>query len=591
LLTYCSDDWKIVMETLWKRCNEVPKNWRCVYKGLQLLEYLIAYGSENCVDDAVSNMGRLKILSNFSYVEETSTGKKIDHGENVRTLAAKLMKLLNDQGAIEELRSKAGKGEFEPYTPRKTPVPTSTSTPPHNSLSKGTGSRSSSVNDFKEIDADSIYSPPRSMRSPPQLNKQGSMRTPRRYLDDGEEKSGTLSNSSSYSDFNDIPQHEEASKLKQQIESLQRKEQEQRQRADELQSQLHSLQDELHSQRKPIEQPIRQYVKQEFQDPRLSITREQRLQIQVDRQTNEIRTLQKERDDAMQQLQKAKREHQDMEQQQKYAQDQLQHIKDELNQVLETKTKELKGEKEQLEQRQKQEGELLRVKIASLEREVGEANRQLDDVRQQLSEERSTREKDRQEADEKLNTVVADVRRLESEKNDLQQRKDTLTQEKEELERKYSQAKKTLGEERVTLSVTREQVEELTKGLQSAVQENERLTTTLSESKVALENSIKEITDLREQLKTSKQESTKALQEAKTLLQKVEGHLNEKKRLEAQVQEIQAQLSQANTELSKKDQTFVDYLTQVKKQRKEQNDQFNELVGRLHEGLNVNKHS
>ncbi len=558
------------MQTLWKRTNEPPKNWRCVYKGLQLLEYLIAYGSEHCVDDAINNIGRLKILSNFSHVEEVQ-GKKTDYGESVRNIAAKLLKLLGDKKAIEDVRARAEKGDFDPYSRKNEPN--------YNSFAKG-DNRSSSVADFQNIDTIdvSIYTPPKSMRTPVK-------RAPRK-TEEGENRSGNLSNSSSYSDFGEAQNNnEELSKLKQQVETWKLREQEQRQRAEDLQNQIHSMQDELHNIKKPIESTVKSYVKPEFQDPRLSVTREQRLQIQVDRQAQEIRKLDTERSEALQKLQQAQRGLQNSDQKRQYAEEQLKTIKDELNQVLEKKTKELKGEKDQLEQRQKQESELLRVKIASLESESKEAKRQADDLRNQLEEERNSRGRDKQDGEQKNNELIDRLQKLGDEKSDLQQRVDRAEKEKEEAELKISQLSRSLGEERVTLSVTREQVEALTQGLQTAVAENTNLATTLNESKVALENSIKEITDLREQLRSSKQESTKALQEAKTLLQKVEAELNEKKRLETQLQQVRDELNQSRTALSTKDQTFGSVISQFEQQRIEQNKQFSELLARVQKDL------
>ncbi|MQM09553.1 hypothetical protein Taro_042428 [Colocasia esculenta] len=37
------------MTMIWKRTNDTGKNWRHVYKGLTVLEYLVAHGSEYIV--------------------------------------------------------------------------------------------------------------------------------------------------------------------------------------------------------------------------------------------------------------------------------------------------------------------------------------------------------------------------------------------------------------------------------------------------------------------------------------------------------------------------------------------------------------
>ncbi|MQM19843.1 hypothetical protein Taro_052856 [Colocasia esculenta] len=39
-------EYQIIMTMIWKRTNDTGKNWRHVYKGLTVLEYLVAHGSE-----------------------------------------------------------------------------------------------------------------------------------------------------------------------------------------------------------------------------------------------------------------------------------------------------------------------------------------------------------------------------------------------------------------------------------------------------------------------------------------------------------------------------------------------------------------
>ncbi|XP_039122136.1 clathrin interactor EPSIN 2-like [Dioscorea cayenensis subsp. rotundata] len=42
---------QMIMNVIWKRINDTGKNWRHVYKGLIVLEYLVAHGSERVIDD------------------------------------------------------------------------------------------------------------------------------------------------------------------------------------------------------------------------------------------------------------------------------------------------------------------------------------------------------------------------------------------------------------------------------------------------------------------------------------------------------------------------------------------------------------
>jgi hypothetical protein len=54
------------------------RQWREIYKALQLLEYLIKHGSERVVDDARSHISTIKMLRNFHYIDD----KGKDEGVN-----------------------------------------------------------------------------------------------------------------------------------------------------------------------------------------------------------------------------------------------------------------------------------------------------------------------------------------------------------------------------------------------------------------------------------------------------------------------------------------------------------------------------
>ncbi|XP_006462443.1 hypothetical protein AGABI2DRAFT_179182 [Agaricus bisporus var. bisporus H97] len=79
------------------------RQWRQIYKALQLLEYLIKHGSERVVDDARSHISTLKMLRNFHYIDE----KGKDEGINVRNRAKELVELLADVEKIRGERRKA----------------------------------------------------------------------------------------------------------------------------------------------------------------------------------------------------------------------------------------------------------------------------------------------------------------------------------------------------------------------------------------------------------------------------------------------------------------------------------------------------
>lgn len=114
-------DFNEIMPTIYRRFMEKEaREWRQIYKALQLLEYLVKHGSERVVDDARSHLATIKILRNFHYIDE----KGKDQGINVRNRAKELADLLSDVDRIRQERRKAranktkytggGNGEFVP---------------------------------------------------------------------------------------------------------------------------------------------------------------------------------------------------------------------------------------------------------------------------------------------------------------------------------------------------------------------------------------------------------------------------------------------------------------------------------------------
>lgn len=92
------------MPMIYKRFTEkAAEEWRQIYKGLQLLEFLIKNGSERVIDDARSHLTLLKMLRQFHYIDPN--GK--DQGVNVRNRAKELADLLSDVERIRAERKKA----------------------------------------------------------------------------------------------------------------------------------------------------------------------------------------------------------------------------------------------------------------------------------------------------------------------------------------------------------------------------------------------------------------------------------------------------------------------------------------------------
>ncbi|PQE20244.1 hypothetical protein CJF30_00001546 [Rutstroemia sp. NJR-2017a BBW] len=93
-----------IMPMIYKRFTEkAAEEWRQIYKGLQLLEFLIKNGSERVIDDARSHLTLLKMLRQFHFIDQN--GK--DQGVNVRNRAKELTELLSDVDRIRAERKKA----------------------------------------------------------------------------------------------------------------------------------------------------------------------------------------------------------------------------------------------------------------------------------------------------------------------------------------------------------------------------------------------------------------------------------------------------------------------------------------------------
>ena len=68
---YNSQNFNEIMPSIYARFMEQEaKQWRQIYKALQLLEYLVKNGSERVVDDARSHIATIKMLGNFYYIDE-----------------------------------------------------------------------------------------------------------------------------------------------------------------------------------------------------------------------------------------------------------------------------------------------------------------------------------------------------------------------------------------------------------------------------------------------------------------------------------------------------------------------------------------
>lgn len=73
-------------------------------KALELLEYLLRFGSDTVISDARERLFQMDALAKrFSMVD----GSGIDRGSGVRARAEHLVRLLNDPGELERVRQEA----------------------------------------------------------------------------------------------------------------------------------------------------------------------------------------------------------------------------------------------------------------------------------------------------------------------------------------------------------------------------------------------------------------------------------------------------------------------------------------------------
>ncbi|EPS68369.1 hypothetical protein M569_06399, partial [Genlisea aurea] len=96
-------EYQMIMTVIWKRINDTGKNWRHVYKGLVVLEYLVAHGSERVIDDIREHAYQISTLSDFQYIDSSGS----DQGNSVRKKSQSLVVLVNDKERVQEVRQKA----------------------------------------------------------------------------------------------------------------------------------------------------------------------------------------------------------------------------------------------------------------------------------------------------------------------------------------------------------------------------------------------------------------------------------------------------------------------------------------------------
>ncbi|CCF60755.1 hypothetical protein KAFR_0L01460 [Kazachstania africana CBS 2517] len=98
--SYDSVDFFEIMDMLDKRLNDKGKYWKHIVKSLTVLDYLVRFGSENCVLWCKENLYVIKTLREFRYEDDTG----IDQGQIIRVKAKELTSLLQDEERLREER-------------------------------------------------------------------------------------------------------------------------------------------------------------------------------------------------------------------------------------------------------------------------------------------------------------------------------------------------------------------------------------------------------------------------------------------------------------------------------------------------------
>lgn len=99
--TYSREDYALIMSVVWQRLGST--RWRCVYKALEVLKYLVMHGSSRCLEDARAAQHHIQTLEHYRFVDPNTHR---DEGENVRTRARLVVAMIADPAILDEEREK-----------------------------------------------------------------------------------------------------------------------------------------------------------------------------------------------------------------------------------------------------------------------------------------------------------------------------------------------------------------------------------------------------------------------------------------------------------------------------------------------------
>jgi len=95
-----------IFEVLWKRVGEKESNWRVVFKSLDLINHILKFGHDRCIDEVRDHSIVIRPLQSFRYYDpDTGT----DRGRGVREISKQILDLVNDRDHLNEVREEAQK--------------------------------------------------------------------------------------------------------------------------------------------------------------------------------------------------------------------------------------------------------------------------------------------------------------------------------------------------------------------------------------------------------------------------------------------------------------------------------------------------
>ena len=102
--TFSHEDRQVIMKLLWELLKSPAKEWRRLYKVLNLIDHLIKFGSTACLHEIQDEAFKIRMMQDFSFREGAE-----EKGIGVRDKAKYISSMLGDRKVLEEEREKAKK--------------------------------------------------------------------------------------------------------------------------------------------------------------------------------------------------------------------------------------------------------------------------------------------------------------------------------------------------------------------------------------------------------------------------------------------------------------------------------------------------